>query len=150
MGDTGSLALGGGVAALALFSRTEVLLPIVDGLFVLPHTFEAKLGGLAPLLARVGFRFDGPWLSDAEYSHAAWGVFWLAWLWLLPNTQQLMRRFEPAYRCSNETMELAPAQMMFGRLAWRPSLAWASLTALIVPVAVLGLSRVSEFLYFQF
>ncbi len=34
MGDTGSLGLGGGVAALALFSRTELLLPIVGGLFV--------------------------------------------------------------------------------------------------------------------
>ena len=35
MGDTGSLALGGGLAALALMTRTELLLLLIGGLFVL-------------------------------------------------------------------------------------------------------------------
>jgi phospho-N-acetylmuramoyl-pentapeptide-transferase len=35
MGDTGSLAIGTGLAALALTSSTQLLLPIVGGLFVL-------------------------------------------------------------------------------------------------------------------
>jgi len=35
MGDTGSLALGGGLAGLALLTRTQLLLPIMGGLFVL-------------------------------------------------------------------------------------------------------------------
>jgi phospho-N-acetylmuramoyl-pentapeptide-transferase len=35
MGDTGSLALGGALAALAILSRTELLLAILGGLFVL-------------------------------------------------------------------------------------------------------------------
>jgi phospho-N-acetylmuramoyl-pentapeptide-transferase len=35
MGDTGSLALGGALAALALFSRTQLLLAVIGGLFVL-------------------------------------------------------------------------------------------------------------------
>ncbi|MBO8142089.1 MAG: phospho-N-acetylmuramoyl-pentapeptide-transferase [Firmicutes bacterium] len=35
MGDTGSLALGGALAAVALFTRTPLLLVIVGGLFVL-------------------------------------------------------------------------------------------------------------------
>ena len=35
MGDTGSLALGGAIAGLAILSRTELLLPILAGLFVL-------------------------------------------------------------------------------------------------------------------
>ncbi|MDN6332322.1 MAG: phospho-N-acetylmuramoyl-pentapeptide-transferase, partial [Micrococcaceae bacterium] len=35
MGDTGSLAIGGAVAAFALLSRTEVLLIILAGLFVI-------------------------------------------------------------------------------------------------------------------
>ena len=34
MGDTGSLALGGGVAALALLTKTELLLVVIGGLFV--------------------------------------------------------------------------------------------------------------------
>ncbi|TAK71110.1 MAG: phospho-N-acetylmuramoyl-pentapeptide-transferase [Actinomycetota bacterium] len=35
MGDTGSLALGGAIAALAIFTRTELLLPLMAGLFLL-------------------------------------------------------------------------------------------------------------------
>jgi phospho-N-acetylmuramoyl-pentapeptide-transferase len=35
MGDTGSLAIGAGLAALALATNTQLLLPIIGGLFVL-------------------------------------------------------------------------------------------------------------------
>jgi phospho-N-acetylmuramoyl-pentapeptide-transferase len=35
MGDTGSLALGGALAGLAICSRTEILLALLGGLFVL-------------------------------------------------------------------------------------------------------------------
>jgi len=35
MGDTGSLALGGGLAGLALLTHTQLLLPIMGGLFVI-------------------------------------------------------------------------------------------------------------------
>jgi phospho-N-acetylmuramoyl-pentapeptide-transferase len=35
MGDTGSLAIGTGLAGLALMTSTDLLLPIVGGLFVL-------------------------------------------------------------------------------------------------------------------
>jgi len=35
MGDTGSLALGGGLAALSVFTRTELLMVIMAGLFVI-------------------------------------------------------------------------------------------------------------------
>ena len=35
MGDTGSLALGGAIAALAVFTRTELLLPLFGGLYVI-------------------------------------------------------------------------------------------------------------------
>src|ERR687893_886055 len=34
MGDTGSLAIGGGLAAAAVLTKTELLLPVVGGLFV--------------------------------------------------------------------------------------------------------------------
>ena len=35
MGDTGSLAIGGAIAALAIFSQTELLLVLIGGLFLL-------------------------------------------------------------------------------------------------------------------
>ncbi|MDP4633829.1 MAG: phospho-N-acetylmuramoyl-pentapeptide-transferase [Pontimonas sp.] len=99
MGDTGSLALGGGVAALALFSRTEVLLPIVGGLFViltgsvilqrlyfkatggrrifysspLHHHYEIK--GWAEVTIVVRF-----WLIAGLFAAVGAGLFYLEWL----------------------------------------------------------------------
>jgi phospho-N-acetylmuramoyl-pentapeptide-transferase len=99
MGDTGSLSLGGGVAALALFSRTEVLLPIVGGLFViltgsviiqrlyfkatggkrvfysspLHHHYEIK--GWAEVTIVVRF-----WLIAGLFAAAGAGLFYLEWL----------------------------------------------------------------------
>jgi phospho-N-acetylmuramoyl-pentapeptide-transferase len=35
MGDTGALALGGGIAGLAILTRTELLLPLIAGLFLI-------------------------------------------------------------------------------------------------------------------
>ncbi|MGI6685995.1 MAG: phospho-N-acetylmuramoyl-pentapeptide-transferase [Bacillota bacterium] len=35
MGDTGSLALGGGIASLAILTKTELVLPILGGIFVI-------------------------------------------------------------------------------------------------------------------
>lgn len=51
MGDTGSLALGGAVAALALLTRTELLLVIVGGIYVA----EA----LSVIIQVTYFRFSG-------------------------------------------------------------------------------------------
>ncbi len=52
MGDTGSLAIGSGLAALALATSTHLLLPIVAGLFVLET--------VSVIVQVVGFRlFDG-------------------------------------------------------------------------------------------
>jgi phospho-N-acetylmuramoyl-pentapeptide-transferase len=60
MGDTGSLALGGGIAALAIMTDTEVLLIIIGGLFVIEtlsviiqvfsfRTFHKRVFKMAPI-----------------------------------------------------------------------------------------------------
>ncbi|MGI6677572.1 MAG: phospho-N-acetylmuramoyl-pentapeptide-transferase [Dehalobacterium sp.] len=51
MGDTGSLALGGGIAALAILTKTELVLPILGGVFVI----EA----LSVILQVISFRLTG-------------------------------------------------------------------------------------------
>ncbi|HKH26381.1 MAG TPA: phospho-N-acetylmuramoyl-pentapeptide-transferase [Acidimicrobiia bacterium] len=50
MGDTGSLALGGGMAGLALLTNTDLLLPILGGLFVVE-----TLSVIAQVVAFRGF-----------------------------------------------------------------------------------------------
>lgn len=99
MGDTGSLALGGGVAAMAMFTRTELLLPLIAGLFVLltasvviqrlyfkatkgrrifyssplHHHYEIK--GWAEVTIVVRF-----WLIAGFLAFSGAGLFYLEWL----------------------------------------------------------------------
>jgi hypothetical protein len=76
----------------------------------------------------------------------------LAVVWLFPNVRQIMCSYQPTWddMAGKET----PAPLMSGRLArtltWRPSRLWALVMAGIFIVCLDSLSKVSEFLYFQF
>ncbi len=56
MGDTGSLALGGGIAGLAVFTRTELLLPLTAGLFLITTISVIVQVGSYKLTGRRVFR----------------------------------------------------------------------------------------------
>lgn len=99
MGDTGSFGLGGALAALAILSRTELLLVIIGGLFLvitgqviiqriyfklthgrriwraspLHHHFEMK--GWAEVTIVVRF-----WIISGLFVASGVGVFYLEWL----------------------------------------------------------------------
>lgn len=99
MGDTGSLGLGGALAALAILSRTELLLIVIGGLFLivtgsvivqrayfkatkgkriflmspLHHHFELK--GWAEITVVVRF-----WLISGLCAAAGVGLFYLEWV----------------------------------------------------------------------
>jgi phospho-N-acetylmuramoyl-pentapeptide-transferase len=100
MGDTGAMALGGALAALAILSRTEVLLVLIGGLFVivtgsvilqrayfkitkgkriflmspLHHHFELK--GWAEITVVVRF-----WIITALCVVAGIGLFYVEWIY---------------------------------------------------------------------
>ncbi|HEX3679184.1 MAG TPA: phospho-N-acetylmuramoyl-pentapeptide-transferase [Galbitalea sp.] len=99
MGDTGSLALGGALAGFAILSRTELLLAVIGGLFLivtgsvilqrayfkishgkriflmspLHHHFELK--GWAEVTVVVRF-----WLISAIFVALGVGLFYLEWI----------------------------------------------------------------------
>ncbi|MDO7881830.1 phospho-N-acetylmuramoyl-pentapeptide-transferase [Salinibacterium soli] len=99
MGDTGSLGLGGALAGLAILSRTELLLVLIGGLFLvvtgsvilqrayfkitkgkriflmspLHHHFELK--GWAEITVVVRF-----WLISALFVAVGVGLFYLEWI----------------------------------------------------------------------
>lgn len=100
MGDTGSMALGGALAALAILSRTEILLVLIGGLFVivtgsvilqrayfkisggkriflmspLHHHFELK--GWAEITVVVRF-----WIISGLSVLTGIGLFYLEWIY---------------------------------------------------------------------
>jgi len=99
MGDTGSLGLGGALAALAILSRTELLLVLIGGLFLivtgsvilqrayfrftggkriflmspLHHHFELK--GWAEITVVVRF-----WIISGMFVAVGVGIFYLEWV----------------------------------------------------------------------
>ena len=68
--------------------------------------------------------------------------------WFAPNTQELTGYEGPSGHYSRETAPALSAQAPW--LRWTPSPAWALATGLLVAACILSLTRVSEFLYFQF
>ena len=75
---------------------------------------------------------------------------WIAALLLIarfaPNTHQIMANFDPAI----DTYRGGDTFAASSWFKWRPSLPWALSCAALTLSAVIGLTRVSEFLYFQF
>ena len=71
-----------------------------------------------------------------------WIIVLLPLVMLAPNTQEIFGRFQPALDFRGSP---APS-----RLAWRPTAGWAALAAAVTVCGLLSLTRVSEFLYYQF
>ena len=99
MGDTGSLALGGALAALAVLSRTELLLLLIGGLFVIePGSvilqrayFKATRGKRIFLMSPIHHHFELKgwaeitvvvrfWIIAGLLVAAGVGLFYFEWL----------------------------------------------------------------------
>src|SRR6266540_128487 len=77
-------------------------------------------------------------------SSFAWIAGLAALCWLAPNTQQIMRGFNPALP---DRFDHEKARLM---VAWKPSLATATLVLMVGIFTIVSLTKRSEFLYFQF
>ena len=67
-------------------------------------------------------------------------------VWLMPNSMELMGRYRPALPSPYADQPVTPA----GRLAWRPTRVHAAVYGLLCIAAVLALSNLKPFIYFQF
>jgi D-alanyl-lipoteichoic acid acyltransferase DltB (MBOAT superfamily) len=114
----------------------------------LPSAFGHYLGAARPVLEAAGVQFTlgGGSRFLATY---AWIAVLLPLALLAPNSQQILARHRPAL--DPEAGPLAePPRDDRRRLAWEPSRGWATAVAAATAVAVLSLTRPTEFLYFQF
>ena len=78
------------------------------------------------------------------------GKFWIAFLWILPNTQQWMARYAPTVGTPAERLAPPTFPKFWQRYLWVPNATWAVAAAGLAIASILGMSRISEFLYFQF
>jgi len=103
----------------------------------LPHslgpTFAAVIGNMSS--------FEGIFpLTSLSAASLLWLIFGLFIVWFLPNTQQWMANFYPAW----------DAVSTRSNFSWQPTRLNASVMAVILLIALLNLGRASEFIYFQF
>ncbi len=138
---------GAGPARLAA-ARLATFLAVVAGwVFFRATTFCGAGRILASMAGGEGFASTdivsgGPALR--------WVAAMLIVVWLLPNTQQWMRRLRPTLEYARGSRHWARDDLPRWRIAWTPSPAWAAALAVAGAWAVLRMSGASEFIYYQF
>ena len=177
--NSGGQALGALLTFVAIFAawvlfRAEDMpsaILILRGMagmngIVLPPSWVGELGDLMNWTARSGYGSLLGWLPNEWRLSAAglpgggvaegagegvlvskvqvlWIIALLAIVWFMPNTRQVMEGADAIIA----DRRAAPRPTA---LRWTPSPRWAVATAILLTASLLGLARVSEFLYFQF
>ncbi|MBB5352641.1 D-alanyl-lipoteichoic acid acyltransferase DltB (MBOAT superfamily) [Haloferula luteola] len=103
------------------------------------------------LAAMFGFHGLGGWPDVAtqvvKESHALRACLLVFVCWFVPNTQQFMRRYQPAMDPSHfEDYQIGPRKWW----QWRPNSRWFAFTLLLMLATLYQFDKLSEFIYFQF
>ncbi len=133
------------------FDTAQIMLEGMVGLngVAIPAGVAARLGISADLLGGLGI----------ELNHADGMNFALTYVWitalvmislLAPNSMQITFRYRPCLDVDRTNTLDVPAWFTIPIPRWRMTGGWGITTALITGAALLALSQVSEFLYFQF
>jgi D-alanyl-lipoteichoic acid acyltransferase DltB (MBOAT superfamily) len=114
----------------------------------LPIAFTGVLRPVMPLLNRLGATTEMGGGSEFVLTYT-----WVVSLWAIalfaPNTSQIMRTFEPALDYPVRGIPESD-HATAGAATWRFSFRWAVVVGVAAACGLLSLSRVSQFLYFQF
>jgi alginate O-acetyltransferase complex protein AlgI len=108
----------------------------------LPYRWLGKLGEIGAWLAGHGVRFAESTPTFGGGPQLNWILICAAIAWWAPNTQEIMRAFRPALG-----VEPQGASRWWN---WRPDWRWLAFASGAATIAILSLTSVSEFIYFQF
>jgi D-alanyl-lipoteichoic acid acyltransferase DltB (MBOAT superfamily) len=119
-------------------------------------TFAAVVAAMvlfrSPTLATAGAVFSGMMgVGGIGAPQGLGSIVWIGGLLfialVMPNSLDIMRRYEPAIGVTETTRQPGP---MWGAIGWRPSLPWAVAIGLVLVLAISRIGPESEFLYWQF
>jgi len=135
--------------------RAETFAGAIDmyrGMATLPHTWQGPFGFLGDIFVAVGVSFEGRGFTDANMAGFFWMFVWLIIVWVMPNTQQIMARCEPAFAFDfdRQMAEIPDLLKRAKVLFWRPSPTWAVVVGLAFAASLVSMTKISEFLYYQF
>lgn len=114
----------------------------------LPLEWAGSLGPLQAVLTSLGFSFQNlnSRLHDTGFTSDTfkWLFFLGLIVWLMPNTQQLMAKYFPALEPYNGDKQ-GPSRGL-----WEPKITWSIAVAALATIGLANITKVSEFLYYQF
>jgi D-alanyl-lipoteichoic acid acyltransferase DltB (MBOAT superfamily) len=113
----------------------------------LPEHILARFGPFAESLQHVVSVSSAGTGAELVTPAARWIIALLGIALLLPNSLQLLARYEPALGVKQRSTERNRLAQVF---AWRPTLPWSVAVSLVAGIAILRLGGRSEFLYWQF
>ena len=110
--------------------------------FPINKEWMAKMHRIGPLLQRLGRRNRNP-----GYPHQRAFLYWalplLLACWILPNTQQIMRKFEPAINFLDD-----PKDTSF--IEWTPNRRWSLAVLVMAIVCLFNMTGSANFYIFNF
>ena len=117
----------------------------------IPNAIAVKLGDYSYLLDALGISTFLGGGSQFIFTYL-WIIFLLPIAIILPNPQQLLSKFNPAFdvHTPSTTHSIQPFLLTIQKIKWKPEAQWAIIIGLILCVGILALTSISEFLYFQF
>ena len=113
----------------------------------LPNAILVRLGNLSNIFIDLGVTSYLGGGSVFIFSYL-WIIFLFFIALIMPNTQQIMKSYS-SYEIERGNA-LFDAGIFSDRLTFRFNSVWAFIMATIMVFAIFGLTRLSEFLYFQF
>jgi D-alanyl-lipoteichoic acid acyltransferase DltB (MBOAT superfamily) len=135
-----------------VFFRAESLdaaLHVLQGMaglngVVFPYRWLEKLGAAGQWLAARGVEFQNlPTFKGGGQINFI--LVSLIVVWAMPNTQQILGAFRPALNLPQDVAQAAGRPWQ-----WRPTRAWLAAGIAAAVIAMLNISELSEFIYFQF
>jgi D-alanyl-lipoteichoic acid acyltransferase DltB (MBOAT superfamily) len=113
---------------------------------ILRDLWLMKLGAVGDLIISNGFISTA---SDIGVSKTDFFIFlaFIIGVKILPNSQQIACSFTHLLIDDQEQIENNKSKI---KILWRPNTTWAFIVAILTFISVINLTKVSEFLYFQF
>ncbi len=122
---------------------------IYKGMFNLPVSLLDKFGDSLLILTHFGFTFIESEVGLLNSMKFLFLLVAVMALWILPNTHELMSKFQPAYDYQEKNKKFNKT-FLANKLVWRSNIVWSLYISILFVCAFLSLTQVSEFLYFQF
>lgn len=124
---------------------SRVLTFVLIGLAWVFFRSESMAGSLHLISTMMGFGLEVAPGTEVliQTKFLLWLSLLLAWVWILPNAQELMSSALPRPSLST------PGRLQKA-LQWSPNKRWAVLVVVLFTLSITSLSKVSEFLYYQF